>query len=374
MEPGSTYIPGGFFAVANGWTKSPNGIKMPSDNQLSAFLAACGSRFARQTAKGKKLTEEGYVRNIMFNNLCSTSPYGLLRSICLPSMKGGYYIVHAVIEKGTGDILAGHCLCPAGLSGSCQHVVGLLLTACNLAPQGEDTTCTDVPCAWIVPPQAIQPLSLDDRAVILESTMGQAENKKWHQERIGRLTASMFKKLLRCGKPDGAVRDVMAEIAEMKGAKVAKATPPSQPNRPVENVGESPTAEVPMDTHSEVRPSKRKATTDHVRNEELDFRVQITDSLADIKETLRQMAEAMASLTARTSKLEEEVGKLRAKKRIKSLVKRKAASSGEPDATALARPRPFCGSKCLLQHIGSPQAIRNIAIVWDINLIKLFKR
>lgn len=153
MEPGSTYIPGGFFAVANGWTKSPNGIKMPSDNQLSAFLAACGSRFARQTAKGKKFTEEGYVRNIMFNNLCSTSPYGLLRSICLPSMKGGYYIVHAVIEKGTGDILAGHCLCPAGLSGSCQHVVGLLLTACNLAPQGEDTTCTDVPCAWIVPPQ-----------------------------------------------------------------------------------------------------------------------------------------------------------------------------------------------------------------------------
>lgn len=122
----------------------------------------------------------------------------------------------------------------------------------------------------------------------------------------------------------------------MKGAKVAKATPPSQPNRPVENVGESPTAEVPMDTHSEVRPSKRKATTEHVRNEELDFRVQITDSLADIKETLRQMAEAMASLTARTSKLEEEVGKLRAKKRIKSLVKRKAASSGEPDGSTRA--------------------------------------
>ncbi|KAH7974250.1 hypothetical protein HPB49_013021 [Dermacentor silvarum] len=223
MEPGSTYIPGGFFAVANGWTKSPNGIKMPSNNQLSAFLAACGSRFARQTAKEKKFTEEGYVRNIMFNNLCCTSPYGLLRSICLPSMKGGYYIVHAVIEKGTGDILAGHCLCPAGSAliiytvtmipaasvEAASTLLGLLLTACNLAPQGEDTTCTDVPCAWIVPPQAIQPRSLDDRAVILESTMGQAENEKWHQERIGRLTASVFKKFLRCRKPDGAVRDVM---------------------------------------------------------------------------------------------------------------------------------------------------------------------
>ncbi|XP_049515048.1 uncharacterized protein LOC125941562 [Dermacentor silvarum] len=200
------------------------------------------------------------------------------------------------------------------LSGSCQHVVGLLLTACNLAPQGEDTTCTDVSCAWIVPPQAkkqepslplseilfessrsgnrvyhptpgllpadpanfisnlqenspsclllryakkikasdesttetiaaqvrtndgcckqpyiadsedllsmtnwriiqetfdaIQPLSLDDGAVILESKMGQAENENWHQERIGRLMASVFKRLLRCRKPDGAARDV----------------------------------------------------------------------------------------------------------------------------------------------------------------------
>lgn len=134
----------------------------------------------------------------------------------------------------------------------------------------------------------------------------------------------------------GIVEQLRAEIAEMKGAKVAKATPPSQPNRPVENVGESPTAEVPMDTHSEVRPAKRKATTEHVRNEELDFRVQITDSLTDIKDTLRQMAEAMASLTARTSKLEEEVGKLRAKKRIKTLVKTKAASSEEPDGSPRA--------------------------------------
>ncbi|KAL1463921.1 hypothetical protein MTO96_043129 [Rhipicephalus appendiculatus] len=91
-----------------------------------------------------------------------------------------------------------------------------------------------------------------------------------------------------------------------------------------------------MDTHSDVRPAKRKATTEHIRNEELHFRVHITDSLADIKETLRQMTEAMASLGARTSKLEEEAGKVRAKKGVKTLGKSRATSSGEPQGSTLA--------------------------------------
>ncbi|KAH7935064.1 hypothetical protein HPB52_003629 [Rhipicephalus sanguineus] len=99
MEPpGSVYIPGGYFSVANGWTTRPASMKMPSKKQLDAFMAASGSRCSRQTTKGQKFRDEG-------------------------------------------------------LSGSYQHVVALLLTMCNL-PSGTDATCTDVPCAWIVPPQA----------------------------------------------------------------------------------------------------------------------------------------------------------------------------------------------------------------------------
>ncbi|KAL1443882.1 hypothetical protein MTO96_045779, partial [Rhipicephalus appendiculatus] len=133
-----------------------------------------------------------------------------------------------------------------------------------------------------------------------------------------------FELVSRIQKENAALRSIVeqlkAEIAEIKGAKVVKAAPPSRPIKSVENLGESQIADVPMDTHSDVRPAKRKATTEHIRND-LDFRVHITDSLADIKETLRQMTEAMASLGARTSKLEEEVGKLRAKKGVKTLVK-----------------------------------------------------
>ncbi|KAH8021782.1 hypothetical protein HPB51_016861 [Rhipicephalus microplus] len=124
------------------------------------------------------------------------------------------------------------------------------------------------------------------------------------------------------------VEQLKAEIAEIKGAKLVNAARPSRLNMPVENIGESPIAEVPMDTHSEVRLAKRKATTEHMRNEKLDFQVQIPDSSAEIKETLKQMTESMASLGAGTSKLEEELSKLRAKKGVKSPVKSRATSLG----------------------------------------------
>ncbi|KAH6936080.1 hypothetical protein HPB50_013092 [Hyalomma asiaticum] len=124
------------------------------------------------------------------------------------------------------------------------------------------------------------------------------------------------------------VEQLRAEIAEMKEAKAVKAALPSRPNRPVETLGESPA--VPMDTHSEVRPAKRKGPSEQVRNEELDFQMQIADSTAEIKEPLKHMAEAMASFSARTSKLEEDVGKLRTKKGVKTLLKSRATSSGEP--------------------------------------------
>ncbi|XP_037566210.1 uncharacterized protein LOC119445981 [Dermacentor silvarum] len=100
----------------------------------------------------------------MYNDVSAESTCGLLRSICLPSMKGEYYIVHAAISKTTGSVLAGHCLCPAGLRGTCQHFVGLILQAIHLA-QKDAVMCTEVSCTWIVPAQAKkpeQPLPLQD--------------------------------------------------------------------------------------------------------------------------------------------------------------------------------------------------------------------
>lgn len=56
---------------------------------------------------------------------------------------------------------------------------------------------------------AIQPMTAKERAAIHEATMGQAENIQWHSERTGRLTASKFKRIVRCRKPDGIVREIL---------------------------------------------------------------------------------------------------------------------------------------------------------------------
>ncbi|KAL1420531.1 hypothetical protein MTO96_000507 [Rhipicephalus appendiculatus] len=109
-------------------------------------------RCERLLQKGQRFSEEGYVGNIMYNEVSPQSEVGVLRSICLPSMKGGYHLVHAALRKNTGAVTAAHCLCPVGLSGTCQHVVGLLLSAADRTTF--EPPCTDVPCAWIVPPGA----------------------------------------------------------------------------------------------------------------------------------------------------------------------------------------------------------------------------
>ncbi|KAH6924354.1 hypothetical protein HPB50_016228 [Hyalomma asiaticum] len=102
-------------------------------------------------------------------------------------------------------------------------------------------------------------------------------------------------------------KDASLEELQPPGWTMAvKKTAQPQPNRPVETLGVSPA--VPMDTHSEVRPARRKAPGEQIRNEELDFQMQVRDSIAEInKETLKHMAEAMASFSARTSQLEEEL-------------------------------------------------------------------
>ncbi|KAG0416001.1 hypothetical protein HPB47_006816 [Ixodes persulcatus] len=63
--------------------------------------------------------------------------------------------------------------------------------------------------------------SCQERGQITADTVGQADNPRWHQERVGRLTASQFAAAVRCEKPDyllkrmlypkpGAVSEAMA--------------------------------------------------------------------------------------------------------------------------------------------------------------------
>ncbi|XP_064472577.1 uncharacterized protein LOC135387141 [Ornithodoros turicata] len=62
-----------------------------------------------------------------------------------------FYTVSAWYRKGNGGIGGAHCQCVAGLSKTC-HAISTAM-------------CTDLPCAWIMPPRGkrvISPTPLED--------------------------------------------------------------------------------------------------------------------------------------------------------------------------------------------------------------------
>lgn len=110
---GQHIVPGGYLALGDGWVRHIRG-PAPTDRLINDYLLSSGMRCDRQLERGRHFKEEGYVRNMMYHEVSPQSAVGVLRSICLPSMKGGYYVVHAAVRKDTGAVSEAHCLCPAG--------------------------------------------------------------------------------------------------------------------------------------------------------------------------------------------------------------------------------------------------------------------
>lgn len=68
----------------------------------------------RQLEKGLHLKKEGYVRNIVYNYITHESEVILIREMCMPSMKSGYYMVNVALGKDSGKVSGAHCQCPEG--------------------------------------------------------------------------------------------------------------------------------------------------------------------------------------------------------------------------------------------------------------------
>ncbi|KAM7289206.1 uncharacterized protein ISCGN_029337 [Ixodes scapularis] len=318
---------------ADHWVRHPPDRTNLTQDRVWNYLKKDSS--LRQAHRGWSFKEEGYVRHVMWNwskdsNMC------LVRAVVLPSMKKVPYTATAWFNRETGVIEGGKCECVAGRSQSCQHVAAVLLSAEESCSKNQ-TSCTDVPCAWIVPSEAKKPaalmpltdltfrkfvinkpgsvkrkrsfdpcqsvslassssasrnlerlkarltaaapdmlwlryaggacqavpprpplpicddedlwatsasdtvqahmaslpvLSCQERGQITADTVGQADNLRWHKERVGRVTASQFAAAVRCKKPDyllkrmlypkpGAVSEAMAYGREHEPDAVA---------------------------------------------------------------------------------------------------------------------------------------------------------
>ncbi|KAH7953009.1 hypothetical protein HPB49_003449 [Dermacentor silvarum] len=113
-------------------------------------------------------------------------------------------------------------------------------------------------------------------------------------------------------------------------------------------------AEVPMDAQSDTRATKKRALDTQARSEEADFCTQFKDSLAEVKDVLKQLTKAVASVNTRMAKLKKDVVKIQtdnAKPHIRRLVKSKAASMATP------------GNKSQLKNSANMKVVLALAIV-----------
>ncbi|KAM7281352.1 uncharacterized protein ISCGN_006295 [Ixodes scapularis] len=290
----------------DGWTENTPPFANLSQDEVWRYLHRKTDSL-RRAHRGWAFKEEGYVRNVRWNT-SDDSRIGLVRGVCLPSMKKAPYTVSAWFARGTGSVIGGTCSCVAGKSQSCQHIAALLLYAeesCNAC----STSCTDIPCTWIVPAEAKKPAPLvpladitfhkylinrpvkqkkrrsfdpcenvgvasaeeiqqlrdalsvstpglqwllysgvqqlgpaapvlpiqddedlwsenardvvekhmeslptlteEEREQVTRSTIGQANNPRWHKERQGRITASVFSAVIKCVKPEYLVKGIL---------------------------------------------------------------------------------------------------------------------------------------------------------------------
>ncbi|CAN7981275.1 unnamed protein product [Ixodes pacificus] len=290
-----------FLFQADGWVENPPQCANLSQDEVWRYLRS-KSDSVRHANRGWTFKEEGYVRNVRWTT-SDDSRIFLVRGICLPSMKKPHYTVSAWFSATTGS---GSCV--AGLSQSCQHIAALLLYAEEKCSASR-TSCTDIPCVWIVPAQAKKPAPLrplqeitfqkylinrpvrekrrrsydpceavggasleqiealrealrimtpgivwllyggrqqarpvgpalpiaddedlwsreardavqkhmqslprltdEQRTEVTQSTIGQADNRRWHEKRQGRITASLFSAVIRCTKPEYLVKRIL---------------------------------------------------------------------------------------------------------------------------------------------------------------------
>ncbi|KAG0442623.1 hypothetical protein HPB47_015654, partial [Ixodes persulcatus] len=57
--------------------------------------------------------------------------------------------------------------------------------------------------------ESLPTLTDEEREEVTRSTIGQANNARWHEERQGRITASVFSAVIKCVKPEYLVKGIL---------------------------------------------------------------------------------------------------------------------------------------------------------------------
>ena len=114
--------------------------------------------YTRTLDKAYCFYQDGHVQNVRYHPLPSLPGYVCIGASVLPSMKKGkMYNVRVVLSNNTAHVDRANCVCPAGLSGCCNHVTATLYCIqdyFHLKINEEDEKgCTEKRQTWNIPKQ-----------------------------------------------------------------------------------------------------------------------------------------------------------------------------------------------------------------------------
>ena len=134
-------------------------VNLDSDIQGKVILDTATSKsicYTRTLGKAYYFYQDGHVQNVRYHSMPSTPGYVCIGASVLPSMKKGkMYNVRVVLSKNTAHVERAICVCPAGLSGCCNHVTATLYCIQNYfhlkINEEDEKGCTEKRQAWNQP-------------------------------------------------------------------------------------------------------------------------------------------------------------------------------------------------------------------------------
>ena len=164
------------------WGKSLEFLPTFTIKEIEKHRDASGKQKDQSVMKamirGRKLKEERFLlSDSVFT--AKTKDHFVVKCQCQASMKKVLRFVSVTIDRKTGLVISGSCTCPAGKSGSCNHVMAILFELADYSLRGlrtvpKEKACTSTLRKWGVPGENSSHL----KEPVMKTTVQKSVSKK----------------------------------------------------------------------------------------------------------------------------------------------------------------------------------------------------
>ena len=129
------------------WSKSLESLPLFTIKEIESYRIKSGKGKAiiKTRDRGRKFFEEKYITS-GDTFIRTTLKTITIKGKCKASMKAETRIMNVVISLKSSKVIKGHCTCPAGKSGYCNHVMALLFQVADYSLHQMQTVPEEISC------------------------------------------------------------------------------------------------------------------------------------------------------------------------------------------------------------------------------------